>query len=465
MKKRLLFAYYGDDFTGSTDALEFLNRAGVKTVLFMDVPTAEQLQQYPGIEAIGVAGMTRAMGPDAMSETLHLAFNALDRLGVEQVHYKVCSTFDSSPKIGNVGVAAEVGASIFKPAFIPLLLTAPALGRFCLFGNLFARMGIGSQGEIYRLDRHPSISNHPVTPMKEADLRVHLAKQTNLSVGLVDILTVKAGVAEIQEKVDQCLKSGDRIILFDALAISDLAVIATAMDLYLKKGPLFSIGSSGVEMAWGAYWKNTGAATSQESWAKLEEVPGVLVLSGSCSPVTTKQINHAIDHGFKSVSVPARIFASAQEIDAVIGQCAEQVIAYMGMGQSVIVHTHLGADDPRGRETHELLEKQGYTQDEVSSKAAQIYGQVLGQITIRVARQASLRRLVVAGGDTSSYVARNLGITAVEMIAPFSSGAPLCRAYASIDAINGIEINFKGGQVGDEYYFTDIIKGSKKNRI
>ena len=249
MRKRILFAYYGDDFTGSTDALEFLNRAGIKTMLFMDVPTAEQLEDYPEIEAIGIAGMTRAMSPDAMRAELHQAFNALNILGVEQVHYKVCSTFDSSPKVGNLGVVAEVGAAIFNTPFIPLLLAAPPLGRYCMFGNLFARMGIGSQGEIYRLDRHPSISNHPVTPMKEADLRLHLATQTDLSVGLVDILAVKEGVVTIQNKIDQCLDNDDRIILFDALALSDLTSIATVLDRYVKTAPLFSIGSSEVDVS------------------------------------------------------------------------------------------------------------------------------------------------------------------------------------------------------------------------
>lgn len=460
MRKRHLFAFYGDDFTGSTDALEFLNRAGIKTVLFMDVPTAEQLQHYPDIEAVGVAGMTRAMAPDTMRAALHDAFKALNILGVEQVHYKVCSTFDSSPKVGNIGVAAEVGSAVFNPAFIPLLLAAPTLGRYSLFGNHFARMGIGSQGEIYRLDRHPSISHHPVTPMKEADLRVHLAEQTDLPVGLVDILAVKEGPAAIQNKVDQCLSNGDKLILFDALTIHDLTTIATVLDRYVNPASLFSIGSSGVEMAWGEYWKSEHTATVKDGWQSVTETTNVLVLSGSCSPVTTKQINHAINHGYKAVSIPVRIFSSERELEIVIKECAEQTISYMELGCPVIIHTHLGIDDPRRTDTHDILKKQGFAEDEVSFKAAQVYGQVLGEIALQVARRELLKRLVIAGGDTSSYVARKLGITAVEMIRPFSFGAPLCSAHASLDAIEGIEINFKGGQVGDEYYFTNIINGS-----
>jgi uncharacterized protein YgbK (DUF1537 family) len=241
---------------------------------------------------------------------------------------------------------------------------------------------------------------------------------------------------------------------------SDLTAIATVMDRHIKEAPLFSIGSSGVEMAWGAYWDNLGATTAIGNWLQLAETKHVLVLSGSCSPVTSKQINHAVNHGFKTVAIPACIFASEEEREAVIKRCAGDAVAFIKEGYPVIIHTHLDEGDPRKLETHDLLIEQGCAQEEVSVKAAQVYGLVLGQITLQVAKSGLLQRLVVAGGDTSSYVARNLGITAVEMIRPFSFGAPLCRAYASKETIDGIEINFKGGQVGNEYYFTDILKGS-----
>src|SRR5690606_25851405 len=289
------FAYYGDDFTGSTDALECLNQAGLKTVLFIDVPNVEQLARYPGIQAIGVAGMTRTMDPVAMGNELSQAFAALKALGVRHVHYKVCSTFDSSPQIGSIGTAAEVGISVFNPRLVPLLVAAPPLGRFCLFGNLFAKMGIGSRGDIYRLDRHPAISYHPVTPMQEADLRLHLSKQTELPVGLVNILSVHQGVEEIRTKTQACLDQGIPMVLFDALHLSDLMPIAEVLDTYdTPEKPLFSIGSSGIEMAFGMYWKTRGVAKQTVDWPALNRVGKLLVLSGSCSPVTAKQIEYAL---------------------------------------------------------------------------------------------------------------------------------------------------------------------------
>ncbi|HZI30767.1 MAG TPA: four-carbon acid sugar kinase family protein, partial [Candidatus Binatia bacterium] len=175
---RLLLTFYGDDFTGSTDALEQLTLAGIRTALFIQPPTPAQLRKFPGLQAIGVAGKTRSLSPDAMERELKPALLALKKHGPRHVHYKVCSTFESTPKVGSIGRVMDVAAKIFPAPFIPLLVAAPALGRYTIFGQHFARYGIGSTGEIHRLDRHPSISKHPVTPMREADLRQHLAKQT-----------------------------------------------------------------------------------------------------------------------------------------------------------------------------------------------------------------------------------------------------------------------------------------------
>ena len=177
--KKILLVFYGDDFTGSTDALEFISKAGAKTVLFTETPTQEQLRSFPDLDAFGIAGKTRSLTTNEIENILLPAFKELKKVGAKHVHYKVCSTFDSSAKMGSIGKAIDCGAEVFDNKIIPVLGGMPALGRYCLFGNLFARMGIGSMGKIYRLDRHPSMMKHPVTPAAESDLRLHLKKQTS----------------------------------------------------------------------------------------------------------------------------------------------------------------------------------------------------------------------------------------------------------------------------------------------
>ena len=107
---KLLLTFYADDFTGSTDALEQLTLAGIRTALFIATPTPAQLKKFPDLQAVGVAGKTRSLAPGAMERELKPALIALKKLGARHVHYKVCSTFDSSPKIGSIGRALDVAS-------------------------------------------------------------------------------------------------------------------------------------------------------------------------------------------------------------------------------------------------------------------------------------------------------------------------------------------------------------------
>jgi uncharacterized protein YgbK (DUF1537 family) len=454
----LLLAFYGDDFTGSTDALEFMTRAGARTVLFIAPPTQEQLARFPGLQAVGVAGMTRALSPEAMEAELRPAFGALRALGVPHVHYKVCSTFDSSPTIGSIGRAIEVGASIFDSRFVPLLVGAPALGRYCVFGNLFARMGIGSAGEIHRLDRHPSMSRHPITPADESDLRLHLSRQTRKSIGLFDILQVELPEAEGRAALEKLVAGGSEIILFDALYAEQLPRIGAMLDGYASAGrPLFSAGSSGIEMALGGHWAAQRRLRPMTAWKEVGEVSPLLVISGSCSPVTERQIGWALQNGFAGVALDTAGVAEGRS--AAIDVAGKEAIGHIQAGRSVIVHTSRGNGDLRVAATAEMMARRKLDALKAKKMSAQIFGGALGQIARAAIESASVRRLVVTGGDTSSYAARAMGIESVEMIAPIVVGAPLCRASAPGSPVDGLEVNFKGGQVGGEPYFGQVAKG------
>ena len=475
--KRLLLAFYGDDFTGSTDALEFLSRAGARTVLFMEPPSAPQLQRYPDLDAIGIAGMTRAMAPKEMEATLRPVFRMLAGLGVPHVHYKVCSTFDSSPSIGSIGKAIDIGAEVFGARFVPVLGGAPALGRYCVFGNLFARMGIGSGGRIYRLDRHPSMSKHPVTPADESDLRVHLSRQTSRVIGLLDILGLELPLQE-----QRAVLESSEVTLIDLLYETQLAGIGRLLDGYGgHAGPehggsdgaeprhggsgrtLFTVGSSAVEMALGEHWQATGRLVPSTEWPVPGRAEPLLVASGSCSPVTAGQIAWAREQGFAEIALDVAAVASwgnaaadvggRPEAWAGAGDLVQDALAYLAEGRNLILHT-------------------GHTQA-ISAPAA-LLGTGLGRLVRAIAAEIrgrtpgsdvpetrGLRRLVIAGGDTSSYAARALGIEAVEMICPLIPGAPLCRVHAPGSPVDGMEINLKGGQVGGEDYFGKLVEGKK----
>ncbi len=144
MTPELRLSFYGDDLTGSTDAMEALSSRGVPTVLFTRQPDAGQLARFAGVRAIGLAGTSRSQTPAWMEAHLAPALAWLHGLRAGLCHYKVCSTFDSSPAIGSIGKAIELGGQVFGQAMVPLVVGAPQLKRYTAFGNLFA----GFRGEV-----------------------------------------------------------------------------------------------------------------------------------------------------------------------------------------------------------------------------------------------------------------------------------------------------------------------------
>jgi uncharacterized protein YgbK (DUF1537 family) len=437
-------AYYGDDFTGSTDVLDVLVRAGIPTVLLLTDPTPELLARFPEARAVGVAGMSRSKSPAWMGRELPPLFAKLRDLGAPFVHYKVCSTFDSAPAIGSIGKAIDCGLAVFKNRCVPLVVGAPALKRYTVFGNLFATVG----DTTYRIDRHPTMARHPVTPMDEADLRLHLAKQTQRRVGLVDILAVSGdtGAARLEAEVAK----GAEIVLVDVMDAASSReagrLIATSAE------PVqFLAGSSGVEYALTAYWESIGRATPRTMQGPVPVKP-LMVVSGSCSPVTSGQIATARANGFETIALdPNRLLdAPGAEKDRITRSAS----AALETGRSVVVHS---AEAPDPAAIGAVRARANGT--EVLNEAI---GTALGTVA-RAAREAQrIARVVIAGGDTSGVVAKTMGLTALTMAAPTVPGAPLCRATADTDALDGIEVVFKGGQIGGPDYFISLRDGAAR---
>lgn len=447
----LLLAYYGDDFTGSTDVMEALQWAGLRTVLFLDPPSQAQLGQFENLRAFGIAGASRTMSPTEMETALKPAFLTLRESGAPLVHYKICSTFDSSPDIGSIGKALDIGREVFGPAHVPILVGAPVLGRFTVFGNLFARSGLDT--EPFRLDRHPTMRQHPITPMNESDIRVHLKSQTDATIELMDVLRLED--EDSNERFRDLLKRKPRAILFDVLYPSHLQVIGRLIEEMADSArPLFCVGSSGVEYALTAHWK-----VEQSNKPRFAPVDQLVIITGSCSPVNDQQIGRALADGFVEVPLdPVRLVrqeTSEQEIHASVTRALE----WLDKGANVILHSSRGPSDPRVAQTKQHFAESGFTDLDVKLKSGSMLGPKLGQVLKRILARKRLARAGVTGGDTSGFVARELGIEALEAIAPVAPGSPLCRVHSQ-NALNGLEIIFKGGQVGHSDVYGTLLKGN-----
>lgn len=445
---RILLGYYGDDFTGSTDVMEALTLAGVSCVLFVEPPSAEDLARYPEAQAVGIAGLSRSLSPAEMDAELPAAYQALRDLRPNLIHYKTCSTFDSSPEVGSIGRALDLGQEAFASPWVPVVVGAPPLGRYCVFGNLFARSG--PETEPFRLDRHPTMSRHPVTPMSEADLRLHLGAQTGRRIALIDAVYVEAGMPAVQNRLSQLRAEGAEVVLLDVLSDAHLARIG---DLLWSEGQihrrLFVVGSSGVEYALTAHWRAAGLLTPASPPPHARRVDQIVAVSGSCSPVTDRQIGWAIENGFEQIALDASRLANPSRAEEVCRSAVTVALDRLERGRSVILHSSRGPTDAR---IHAGSTVEG-------RPVGRLIGEALGKILREILERSEITRAAVAGGDTSSFVARELGITALEMAAPMAPGSPLCRVYAPGSRLDQMEMVFKGGQVGKIDFFGAVQRG------
>lgn len=438
----MLLSYYGDDFTGSTDVMEALAIHGVKTVLFTRMPVEREFKAFANHDAIGLAGTSRSQTPQWMDGNLSPAFEWLKSLGAQFCHYKVCSTFDSSPSIGNIGKAIEIARAVFGQHATPLVIGAPQLKRYTAFGHLFA----GYRGQTYRIDRHPVMCRHPVTPMDEADLRIHLARQTTLPVELVPANLLNR--ENLDHEVDAIITATRGIVLFDVLdATTQAAVGKQLLRLRQDTGP-FLAGSSGIEYALVRALSAAGSISGHASFKSVSPVERIIAVSGSCSPTTARQIRHALAHGFEGIAADPLLLAgegASQEITrltAMANRAFEE-------GSSVLIYTALEGDDNKSA----ILDTMPQGRNRV--------GQALGQIASGAIRRHHLTRVIIAGGDTSSHALSQLDVFALTTRFPLNTtpGSPLCKAYSTDPSLDGIEIAMKGGQVGGDDYFVVLRDG------
>ncbi len=537
-------AFYGDDFTGSTDALLQFERCGLRGVLLVDLPPIDELRDLATrYDVIGVAGIARSLAPDEQEAEIRPILTALRDLNPRVVQYKICSTADSSPQLGSIGRALEVGRSVFGPTVVPVLAAQPELGRYTVFSHHFA----AEAGSIHRLDRQPTMATHPATPMTESDLRLHLANQTTLRVAALHLTSY----ADLPAPYTQ--STADAVIL-DALTDADLRLLGQTLIAASNNRPLFTIGSGGLSRALALNLppspQPTTPPTSTPNVARARHTPlpappttpspatpppsppphrtttltppthdntlpapptpspatpptstpnvartppaptglspttpppspdrtttptppgrtatptspgqptatptgpstptpptpgtvtpppapwdaapgsaQVLVVSGSQSTRTREQIEYAVRAGWLSLELqdPATVQRAA-------------VAALHDGAPGVVVHT----GERTGQPTHNL----------VSS-----LGKALAEVARTVVENTDVRRVVVAGGDTSGRIVRHLGITALELLpAPnhptptdLGPGTALCRVVSQDATVNGLQVLLKGGQIG-----------------
>lgn len=442
----LLLAAYGDDFTGSSAILEVLTFAGLPCALFLDLPRPDQLARFNGLRGIVVAGTARSHGPDWMDANLPRIFEGLGRTGAPLVHYKVCSTLDSAPHMGSIGRACELALRQLETPLVPVLLAAPAIRRYQCFGHLFA----AAPGGIFRLDRHPVMARHPVTPMDESDVAAHLQRQTDLPIAVLDLEDLQRKPVE---QLEILKGQGARLVCLDTLNEAHLERCGQLV-WDMRGSGAFCIGSQGIEYALVAHWRATGALPMIDPPPGVGRSAGMITVSGSVSAVTAAQISWASAHGFEAIPLdPATLLGAStrQAEKAVVAACLET----LSRGADPLVHTALGPADPTVARLAEMRARIGMSEEAANARI----GAALGRVLTEVIRKAKLARAVISGGDTSGHATRQCDIFALTALAPTTPGAAILRAWTENPDFDGLELALKGGQMGSEDYFGRIRDG------
>jgi uncharacterized protein YgbK (DUF1537 family) len=419
------YVFIGDDFTGASDTLATLANRNWRTRLFLDHTSPGRVEDED-LDAFGFATELRACSAEEIAAELEALLPTVTGLSPSVVHYKICSTFDSSVSTGNISTAVAVLEQHLEPGLTLVIGGQPSLGRFCAFGNLFA---CAADGQVYRIDRHPVMKSHPITPMAESDLRLHLARQGLSGLELVSLQDVARGPEAVRAAVDTAVASGNRRVLFDVMEEVHLDHIREAVGLLACAGkPLLVIGASSVAEAFAVAKGGAAGPDAQASASKQDATAScpTLIVAGSRSSVTAAQVSSAA--GFQKRPVLPADFAP----NGRPGDLAKDCRAALAAGNNLLVHLQPAVD-------------YRHSGAELSLRLADLVTGLLDALPIR--------NLGIAGGDTSSVVARRLGLDSLSFEQRLGPGTAVCRTRSRIGARNGLRILFKGGQVGSPDVF------------
>jgi uncharacterized protein YgbK (DUF1537 family) len=406
--------FLGDDFTGASDSLAAYARRGWHSELVL-APDAGLALDH--LDALGIPTDLRSLSPARAADEISRLWPTIERADPNVLHFKICSTFDSSPLIGSIGNAANQLATRFQPDIIAIIGGQPSLGRYCCFGNLFAR---ATDGAMHRIDRHPVMSNHPVTPMHEADLRLHLQAQ-----GLADLQLVTSPDLEDFEATRKVLSQG--AVLFDVTSLEDQSRIAEILQQI--SGRQLLIGATSVAEILTHERSRPANPSARSSPASAN----IFLFAGSRSATTQAQIDAS--------TADLKLKLTPDELRS--GKIRDRAIAGLLQGASVLVHIDPHSD-------------YALSADALADASSAFVAGVLDR--------ADVGYLGLAGGDTSSRICQTLNFETLRFQKGQGAGVCVCTASHPDSRRDGMQVMLKGGQMGTQNIFDQFTDWAKTDQ-
>ena len=413
----LLLGAVADDYTGASDLANTLHRNGLSTIQTIGVPASSL--QVDDAEAIVVALKIRSIEASQAVEAASAAYDWLAARGARHVMYKVCSTFDSTDK-GNIGPVADAlgakargGCTLVTPAF-------PETGRTVYLGHLFVGLA--------PLNESP-LKDHPLNPMHDANLVRVLQRQSKGSVGLIDLMTVDQGSAAVSRARAELTAQGYATAIIDAVFERDLEAIGDA-----AAESAFSVGASGLGLGLARALARGRSATSHA--ATLEAVGGsAAILAGSCSQATLEQIK-TVEREIPVLRLSSEaLIEGAGETERALNWAKERIAS----GPIVIA----SSEEPE----HVAALQARYGRDKSGHAIESALAEIASGLVV-----SGVRRLVVAGGETSGAAVDRLGVAAFRLGPEIAPGVPLMRTVGRTGG--ELQMALKSGNFGGRDFFT-----------
>lgn len=412
-----------DDYTGASDLANTLTRAGLRTVQTIGVP-ADDLK-LPDVDAVVVSLKSRSIEAGAAVTRSRVAEKWLRGRGARHVLFKICSTFDSTDR-GNIGPVMDALRADCGEGMVPVTPAFPETGRTVYQGSLF----VGS----VPLNESP-LKDHPLNPMHDSNLVRVLARQSRTKIGLIDLKTVARGADAMRTRLAELSAQGVGAAIIDAVFDRDLETIGTvALEHHL------SVGASGIGLGLARALLAASPRTVVSDAISAEPVGGpAACLAGSCSQATLGQI------------------AKAEAVMPVLHLDPEQAVR----GNNEVRRALAFAGERL--EKGPILIASSAPPEQVAALQARhgrdAAGHAIERAMADIAEglvQAGVRRLVVAGGETSGAVVDRLQIPGFLVGEEIAAGVPVLRAVGARQG--AMLFALKSGNFGGPEFFADALR-------
>ncbi|ADZ93019.1 3-oxo-tetronate kinase [Marinomonas mediterranea] len=416
----VLLGCIADDFTGATDLASFLVKSGMRTVQLIGVPDSPI--DLTEADAVVIALKSRTLPADQAIQQSVAALEWLKQYHCEQYYFKYCSTFDSTER-GNIGPVTDALLNNLGESFTVICPSLPVNGRTVYKGHLFVNDSLLSES---------GMQHHPLTPMKDANLIRVMSSQAEGTVGLVPFDTISKGTQAIEQAYER-LAETHRYAVVDTLSNDDLYAIGKA-SANLK----LLTGGSGLSVGLAKNFEDKGLFKIRDNSAELSKVAGdAIVLSGSCSVMTQKQVAC-----FKQSNQSKKI----SPLDIASGKTTlEDYLAWFDENRNTGTLMFYATDTPENiKRIQSVLGVE---------KASQIVEEFMAGL-VTALDQRGVTKFVIAGGETSGAVIKALNPSMLKIGASIAPGVPLAEISGEFAKL----VALKSGNFGNEEFFKKAVE-------